>query len=500
MLLAASLVLTVLPMASLAADPPATHVFISEGAEESTYDQWDAQWERYDANNNSDSDYWCRTTHNVHGGDRAIYCARVGYNSHYMMPVKMGDGSTANTQPWNVNITGLPANATPSSFVYRYDTGQDSIMRKNLVGASYYGQLTMTFWFWSQTGASDAVQPGSNLSVGYDFLNAVYYTGSGDGLVKHVLWTDSYAQATARSWTSVTISVPRNATMVAFEFVSGTKAPAGGDGLDRWSADRVKVVNDGMLEGVYLDDITLSGTDPLPVIPLATAVEALGPLQNDHYFPVSYSINEPTAPMAYTYLFYRQSDSGPWTQYTSASNPDGRFYDGPIMFLAPSDGHYEFFTQGFDQTGTSEDLRNTPDTTTTVDTLAPITSLAVNGAILSSGDYSAPISFTLDPIDEGSGVNATSYRIDNGPWTRYNGSAVVLSSVGSHVVQYYSTDLAGSAEAVETKELRISSSGAVAGTGLFGPIGNNEFLLIGIAAMGVVAVGIVVAAKRRKGS
>jgi hypothetical protein len=341
-----SLLFTIIPSMAVAEGDSGQHLLLSEGAEEETFDEWNVRWERFDANTANavtDADWWCRTTHNVHEGDHAVWCARNGFNSHYQI-----DG----VQPWNVNITGITdADAPQSEYKLRYDTEQDSIMRKELDGAWSFGTVNMTFWFWSDTGTSDAKQPDTGASVGYDFLNAIYYTRSAGVLTKHVLWTDTYAQATARSWTQVTVAVPNNAVMVGFEFVSGTVPPAGGD---------------PMREGVYLDDIQVDGAGSASLVLPATSVEALAPAQNGTEFSVNFTVNEPSVPFAYVNLYYRVGDSDQWTKYAPESDPDGRFTASPINFTAPGNETYEFATQGFDEAGDSEPFPTSPDASTIV--------------------------------------------------------------------------------------------------------------------------------------
>ena len=104
----------------------------------------------------------------------------------------------------NVNITALYPYSGPNATL-RYDTNEDAIMRKELVGASYYETISMTFWFYSDTGRSDAKQPDSRSPVGYDFLNVVYYTGNEDNMVKHILWTDTEEEAFAKTWIEKTV-------------------------------------------------------------------------------------------------------------------------------------------------------------------------------------------------------------------------------------------------------------------------------------------------------
>ena len=171
------IVMTMFPAVASADAAAGSKVFFEEGGEEATYEDWNNRWPmRYDSNDDSSHDWWCRQMHEVHSGQRSIYCARNGYNSHYL--------DRSGGQPWNVNLTALPESVPQTNYVLRYDTDMDSIMRKEIVGARYYNKVTMTFWFYSDTGVSDAKQPGSGVTVGYDFLNAIYYTGMSDSIVK----------------------------------------------------------------------------------------------------------------------------------------------------------------------------------------------------------------------------------------------------------------------------------------------------------------------------
>jgi hypothetical protein len=443
-----SLMLTTVPFGA-AAEPTST-VLVHEDAEQATFDEWNVRWQRGDANPDSGEDFACRVTHNAHASAHGIYMSRNGYNSQYLAPVTMSDGSTGFTQPWNVNITALPSGTPQSQWVMRYDTNQTSIMRKAVVGASDYASITLTFWFWSDTGRSDAKQT-DGTPVGYDFLNVVYWTAD---QVKHVLWTDSEAQASARTWIMVTLDVPNDLTAIGFEFISGSVPPEGGDAADAFASAGVKVKG-GMREGVYLDDITLTGSQASGNVPLTTSVDNLASVQGSRTFNVGFTANQPTAGFSHVNLYYRQGSSGEWQK------DPGDFSTSPISFTAPADGTYEFFTQGFDASGGSEALRNAADASTVVDTAAPATAIDVRGTSIADNVYSGPVTFTLSvPSDGGSRVNATYYRVDSSDWILYSG-AVTLINGGPHRIEYYSIDIAGNIEAAKSRTLTIETDDPV---------------------------------------
>jgi hypothetical protein len=452
--LAAFMLLTALPMAVVAEEPASSHVFIEEGAEQATFEEWNVRWEKYDQNAASSRDYWCRSQHNPHTGSYAAYCAKTGYNTHYL--------NQTGVQPFDVNITGLTAPFNPSDAVLRYDTDMDALMRKSFTGTQYYNTITVNFWFWSDTGNSDAKQPGTNTLVGYDFLNLVYYTGTNNSVERHVIWTDTEAQAKAKVWTEVSVIIPQDANRIAFEFVSGTTPPVGGDARDAFSAFGIRTVpqgSSGMKEGVYLDDITVVGTDPVADVPLVTQADPLPAYETSRTFPVAWSDNNPLyTPLQWIYLHYRMNGTTTWTTYKTPEKPGGGFISSPIMFTATADGTYEFFTQGYDANGTLEDWRGVADATTTVDTVAPSSSLQIMGNG-QDGSYNGAVAFTLTASDAASGVDSIFYRVDGADWKVYT-TNVGMTTNGPHSIEYYAKDMAGNAEAIRVVNLTITNGGS----------------------------------------
>ncbi len=453
LLLCALLVLTVLPSGTSAEDTPAEKTFVSEGAEEPTFEEWNAQWTKYDNNAASSYDTWCRTPHRANSGTFGIYCAKSGYNTHYL--------NSSGVQPYNWDILNAGNNSNPADLVQRYDTNQDSVMRKYVNGAKFYGTITMSFWFYSDTGASDAKQPSDGTNVGYDFLNAFYYTGSNSSLEKHVVWTMSQEQASAKGWNQVTLTLPNTLTWVGFEFVSGTVAPSGGDPVDAFLSNGIfnnPQWESAMKEGVYIDDISVVGTDAIVAGEIVTSVDDLAPYQTSSSFSVNLGNNDPLGQrLDWTYLWYRLNGSSEWTKYTTADKPKGAFITSPVTFEATQDGTYEFFTQGKDKSGRLEVKRNVADASTVVDTVLPTSTLDMSGE-LSGGSYVGAAVFALSAADGASGIDQIMYRIDNGAWTAYS-EPVGVSTSGTHTLQYYAKDKAGNTEATHENVFTVSSGG-----------------------------------------
>ena len=443
-----AMLVTVVPT-KVAATLPSEQTFITEGAEESTFDEWAARWQRSDTNSLDDRDWWCRTMHEVHNGNHAIYCAKNGYNSHYYR---------SGAQCEDVNITAS-SDASQKSDILRYDTGMDSVMMKSLdSSARYYETITVSFWFWSDTGRSDAKQPLDGLSVNYDFLNLVFWTGSGSTLTKHVAWTDTYAQATSKSWIQASATIPYTATYVGFEFVSGTTAPEGGDATDAFTSQGVTITNGGMKEGVFLDDISVVGSGLRPAEDLQTAAETLPEYENSLTFNVNWTNNDPQVGMKWIDLYYRVNGTGDWIKYETPLRPDGKFPNTTtsIQFTAPSEGSYEFFTQGTDNLNKVETARYAPDTSTKIDLSGPTSEIKFNG----NGDgthYKGTFSFSLSATDNVSGIASIHYRINGGSWNEYT-SGVGIATNGTYKIDYFATDKAGNNETFHSSTIVLSEA------------------------------------------
>jgi photosystem II stability/assembly factor-like uncharacterized protein len=88
--------------------------------------------------------------------------------------------------------------------------------------------------------------------------------------------------------------------------------------------------------------------------------------------------------------------------------------------------------------------------------------------------YRSDVSLTLTASDNagGSGVDATYYQIDGGPWAK--GASLTIaapadhSADGPHTVSYYSTDLSGNAEAAKSVTVEIDTTRPVISSAYLG--------------------------------
>jgi peptidoglycan/xylan/chitin deacetylase (PgdA/CDA1 family) len=147
------------------------------------------------------------------------------------------------------------------------------------------------------------------------------------------------------------------------------------------------------------------------------------------------------------------------TYYTtdgSAPTTSSSKYTGP--FTVSGTSTVKFFS--VDNAGNTEPVQSQQ---VQIDTSPPSTAIACNGAPCSGGFYNAAVKVTLLPTDNsgGAGVNATFYTTDGSnpatspTATLYTGAFTVPATT---TVQYYSTDLAGNSEAVNSQQIQVDNS------------------------------------------
>src|SRR5438445_2981203 len=95
-----------------------------------------------------------------------------------------------------------------------------------------------------------------------------------------------------------------------------------------------------------------------------------------------------------------------------------------------------------------------------IDTVAPVTLAQVAGTLAGDGSYVSSVTVTLTASDATSGVQSEQYRVDGGPWRTYS-VPFTLGANGTHMLDYFATDVAGSAESVRGLSIRITGDSHV---------------------------------------
>ncbi|MEH7107972.1 OmpL47-type beta-barrel domain-containing protein [Bacillus sp. JJ1764] len=173
------------------------------------------------------------------------------------------------------------------------------------------------------------------------------------------------------------------------------------------------------------------------------------------------------------------SDGGSGLSHTDyrIDNGDWQAYSNSIKF--DTDGTYKVDVRAEDLAGNLNSLQTV---TVKLDRVKPLTTAVVNPSTPNGadGDYASDVSITLTASDgdsKGSGLAKTEYRLDDAIWKSYDGSPIIVSSTGSHKVEYRSVDKAGNIE--DTKSVSFVIDKAKAPQVFFNPQtgGRNVSLL-----------------------
>ncbi len=117
-----------------------------------------------------------------------------------------------------------------------------------------------------------------------------------------------------------------------------------------------------------------------------------------------------------------------------------------VLIPAPADhsndGVHTITYRSTDAVGNTE---ATKSATVRIDTTPPVTT---DDVVPDAPTHSGSLTVTLTATDSASGVKATYYQVDSGPWQ--TGTQVTVATPGTHTVSYYSEDNAGNLEAPET--------------------------------------------------
>lgn len=146
-------------------------------------------------------------------------------------------------------------------------------------------------------------------------------------------------------------------------------------------------------------------------------------------------------------IYYRVN-GGNWTKYT-------------VPVTLSSDGTYAIEYQARDNFGNVEEVRTR---TVLLDATKPLADAALPSA--DGGWHNSAVRINLTAEDAGSGVYVIQYRLDGGAWV--NGTAVDISDDGTHVLEYFATDVAGNSGDVMNVTVRMDATAPQLSLLLFG--------------------------------
>src|SRR5881296_2387223 len=134
-----------------------------------------------------------------------------------------------------------------------------------------------------------------------------------------------------------------------------------------------------------------------------------------------------------------RADGGAWQLYAS-----------PVAFSAEGSHSIDYYAT--DLAGNNESSHTA---TFQIDTVAPVSSSQAAGTLAGDGSYVSSVTVTLTASDTTSGVQSEQYRVDGGPWRTYS-VPFTLGGNGTHMLDYFATDVAGSAESVHGLSIWIT--------------------------------------------
>ena len=106
---------------------------------------------------------------------------------------------------------------------------------------------------------------------------------------------------------------------------------------------------------------------------------------------------------------------------------------------------------------------NTGSATFSIDATPPTAAVSVSGTMGFGGWYTTPALVGLSRFDDTSGVAEATYRIDAGPWQPYAGP-LRIDVDGAHTFEFFTVDVAGNVEAVQSRTIRVDTTPPVLGS------------------------------------
>ncbi len=138
---------------------------------------------------------------------------------------------------------------------------------------------------------------------------------------------------------------------------------------------------------------------------------------------------------------------------------NGGLWQSATTFTLTNEGAYLIEYYGQDAAGNRSSVSSAQ---ARVDAIPPATAYLIEGDQGENGWFTSPLSVTLVPSDNGSGVAATHYQINNGPWQ--NGTQFQLTADGYYTLLFYSVDAAANVETAFPVQVKIDSAAPSAPT------------------------------------
>src|SRR5947199_3241657 len=199
---------------------------------------------------------------------------------------------------------------------------------------------------------------------------------------------------------------------------------------------------------------------PDTVPPVASAsLSGTSGAANWYVSPVNVTLSATDDSSGVAAIHFR-ADGGAW-----------QLYANPVIISGEGSHSIDYYAT--DHAGNNESTRTA---TFHIDTVSPVTTAQVSGTLAGDGSYVSSATVTLTATDATSGVLSERYRVDGGAWRTYSAPFTVGGN-GTHMLDYFATDVAGTAGTVRglssaiTGELTSSPRGPLSSSGMAGANG-----------------------------
>jgi hypothetical protein len=132
-----------------------------------------------------------------------------------------------------------------------------------------------------------------------------------------------------------------------------------------------------------------------------------------------------------------RADGGAWAVYSS-----------PVTILP--DGSHTVDSYSTDIAG---NVGPVGTVTFQIDTLAPMTTVALSGTMGPADWYVSPVTVSLSATSANGSAASVAYHVDGGPWVEYSGAFSV--DEGRHVLEYQATDSEGHVEPLQAVDIGV---------------------------------------------
>jgi len=297
----------------------------------------------------------------------------------------------------------------------------DAIQRIDNISASVEGSFNFYLWLQDAAGNNDIANSGV-------ITDAIQWDRTPPSL-----FMDVFGAMGNNDWYTSTIYVSINAVdnqsgvdQVLYNFDSqgwleGRSLTVTDDGVHSLSARTVDVA--GNSKEIAPRELKLDQTAPVTTRTIEGSPDALG----WHETPVTITLQAQDAASGVKTTQWRV-DGGPWRE--------------GVTVTLDVDGKHQFQYFSIDNAGNVE---ATQEEAIWIDQNPPITSYAVLSPEEPTNSwYRQPVTITLVADDDGSGVDKTFYRVNDGDWQ--TGVTFNLTASGDYNIEFYSTDFVGHVE------------------------------------------------------